>query len=155
MRLFILRHGKAAKREDWDGDDADRPLTRSGVAHAGRMVAAIRPFITASEILTSPWTRARQTAEIASGSWTLPLREAPWLAGGAATPAQLAAQLAPRTDVVLVGHEPDLGELVRFLSGGRVVLKKCGFAVLDGEPGERGMGIIALLPPRLVEDLEG
>jgi phosphohistidine phosphatase SixA len=153
MRLYILRHGKAAKRGDWDGDDAERPLTRNGVDHAERTVAALRPLVAAHEILTSPWTRARQTAEIASAAWRLPLREVPWLAGDAAIPADIATYLAPRADVVLVGHEPDLGALVAFLSGGRVELKKCGFAVLEGDPVAQGMRLVGLLTPRLIGNL--
>lgn len=153
MRLHILRHGKAVEREDWEGDDADRPLTRHGVDHAERMLAAIRPLVAASEILTSPWLRARQTAELASSMWHLPLREVAWLAGEAATAQEITVRLAALANVVLVGHEPDLGQLVRHLTGGRIALKKCGCAVLDGKPEAGGMDLCALLTPRLVGEL--
>ncbi len=69
--------------------------------------------------------------------------------------AAVAAELPKRSDVVLVGHEPDLGTLIRLLCGARVGLKKCGLAVLEGDPEEDGMALLALLPPRFIMDDDG
>jgi phosphohistidine phosphatase len=148
MRLTLLRHARAMERDDWRGDDADRPLTKDGVRQATRVLRGARALITAVEIWTSPWLRARQTAELASGLWKLPLREMDWLAGEACPSADRAARLQANTDVVLVGHEPDLSDLARFLCGAQLVLKKASLAVLEGQPRRGTMKLQLLLGPK-------
>jgi len=154
MRLILLRHAVAADRVDWHGTDEERPLTRVGAKRLKRVLKATRPLAMAEEILTSPWLRARATAEIASEIWGLPLREAAWLAGGAANPREALEHIRLLGDAVLVGHEPDLGELAGFLIGvGALTLKKSGIAILRGDPGEGTMRLEALLSPTTVEAL--
>jgi phosphohistidine phosphatase len=155
MRLTLLRHGVAVDHEKWQGADAERTLTEDGIVETTRLLKAVRGRIKAVEIWTSPWLRARQTAELASGIWKLPLREIDWLAGAALPAAERAARLQAHTDVVLVGHEPDLGELVRFLCGARIALKKAGLAVLKGEPRQGEMTLHCLLNPKLALELAG
>jgi len=88
--------------------------------------------------------------------WKLPVREKTWLAEGAATPATSAPLIDPRLDLVLVGHEPDLGALAGWLTGGRAVpLKKAGLVHLVGDPMAGGMELHALLPPKLILGLAG
>jgi 8-oxo-(d)GTP phosphatase len=60
--VFLVRHAKAAKRENWDGPDRDRPLVRRGKAQAERLALALapeRPVLLAA----SPWLRCVETAE--------------------------------------------------------------------------------------------
>lgn len=153
MRLTLLRHGPAVDREKWSGNDADRPLTDSGTELTTEVVEAAADLIKAEEIWTSPWVRARQTAELASSIWKLPLREMDWLAGEAKTAAERAARLHPHTDVVLVGHEPDFSDLVRFLCGARIELKKAGLVMLKGTPRQGEMVLKALLTPKQMLEL--
>lgn len=55
----------------------------------------------------------------------------------------------PGGDTVLVGHEPDLGELIGVLIGAPPIpLRKAGIAVLEGEPAAGGMTLQLLLTPR-------
>ncbi len=151
MLLTLLRHAKAVDREGWTNDDRDRPLTKAGRDEFLRVAKALRPLISATEIVTSPWPRARQTAEIAAECWDLPLREVPWLASDGLTPAERVAQLTSTLDQVLVGHEPDLGELAGLLCGGRPLhLKKGGLVQLEGEPTEAGMELRLLLTPKAI-----
>ncbi len=151
MRLILLRHGVAVERGEWPGDDAERPLTKAGVHQATTTLKLVRPLVKAIEIWTSPWLRARATAELASAIWKLPLREAPWLAGEAATPKQVLDQLRTAPDVVLVGHEPDLGALIGHLIGAKsVAMAKAGIAVLKGSPEAGGMELKLLLSPKAV-----
>lgn len=152
MRLTILRHATAVDREDWDGDDADRPLTKRGAERCAEALDRCRPLVRAVEIWTSPWLRARQTAELAASAWKLPLREKAWLAGGAATPVEGMRRIDPAVDAVLVGHEPDLGVLIAYLVGARrpVALKKSGIAVLDGDARAGGMELRLLIAPKQV-----
>lgn len=148
MRLTLLRHARAMERDEWQGDDADRPLTKDGIRQATRTLKDLRGLIKAVEIWTSPWLRARQTAELASGLWKLPLREMDWLAGEACPSADRASRLQANTDVVLVGHDPDLSDLARFLCGAQFELKKCGLVILDGQPRRGTMRLQLLLGPK-------
>ncbi len=148
MRLTLLRHARAMERTEWQGDDADRPLTKDGIRQATRALKGMRGLIAAVEIWTSPWLRARQTAELASGLWKLPLREMEWLAGEACPSADRASRLQPRTDVVLVGHDPDLSELARFLCGAQITMKKGGLAILEGQPRRGLMRLQLLISPK-------
>ena len=153
MRLTLLRHGPAVDQEKWSGADADRPLTEVGNELTTATIKATRHLVKAVEIWTSPWVRARQTAELASSIWKLPLREMDWLAGESMPAPERAARLQPHTDVVLVGHEPDFSDLVRFLCGGRIELKKSGLVVLKGIPRQGEMVLRSLLTPKQMMEL--
>ena len=57
---------------------------------------------------------------------------------------------------MLVGHEPDLGELIGVLCGGPALpLKKAGLALLEGQPCAGGMTATLLLTPPAVRMLQG
>ncbi len=155
MRLLVIRHAKAAAREEWHKDDHLRPLTKEGVSQAKLMFAEIKAWAEVEEIWTSPWTRARETASLASEKWKVPLREVDWLAGGAMSAQDRRWQLPRKRDLALVGHEPDLGELIGELCGGTTVtMRKCGAALLEGDPAT-GMELQFLLTPKLVAGLSG
>ncbi len=154
MDLTLLRHGKAADRLTWTGNDADRPLTEAGQARTRAVLTHLNAVIHADEIWTSPWLRARQTAEIAGQVWGLPVREQAWLAGGACSEAEQLGHLAdlgPDQHIILVGHEPDLSCLAGYLCGGNCLgLKKAGLALLRGEATAQRMHLRALLSPAVV-----
>jgi phosphohistidine phosphatase len=149
MLLTVLRHGKAVEREAWHGDDPDRPLTRDGLAACRKALAALGDVVSAEEVWTSPWKRARQTAELAAELWDLPLAECAWMAGEATEIPEWTRHLRASSEIVLVGHEPDLGRLVGHLLGGRPVpLKKGGVAVLEGMPRPGQMELRLLIAPK-------
>jgi 8-oxo-(d)GTP phosphatase len=59
--VFLVRHAKAAVRQEWTGGDRDRPLIDKGRTQSERLAAALRreqPVLVAA----SPWLRCRQTA---------------------------------------------------------------------------------------------
>ena len=62
MSVFVVRHGKAGHRSNWDGDDRERPLTRAGQGQAQAIAGRL-----AAEDLTSLWSspfvRCMQTLE--------------------------------------------------------------------------------------------
>ncbi|HST88095.1 MAG TPA: histidine phosphatase family protein [Ktedonobacterales bacterium] len=143
MRLYILRHGRAGDRETWQGDDQSRPLTDEGrertvAAARGLAALGVRPDV----ILTSPYTRAAQTAELTAATLAGArsdvdhdqageVTEEPALASGATLDrvAPALAACAGMGDVMLVGHEPDLSGIIGMLIGGnhgaaRVEMKK-------------------------------
>ncbi len=153
MRLAILRHARAVDRGEWSGVDADRPLTADGEDTAEQVCTRLRPLVDQGAILSSPWLRAHQTAVIAARIWAMPVRIEPWLAGGLMPPAQVAGRIPPGLDPVLVGHEPDLSALIQVLTGGQILLKKAGFAILEGDPVPGGMVLRLLVNPGAVRDL--
>jgi phosphohistidine phosphatase len=149
MILTILRHGKAVEREAWHGDDRDRPLTREGLAQARATLRALAGTIVAEEVWTSPWKRARQTAELAAEIWDLPLTECPWLAGESSDIPDWSRNLRGAGEVVLVGHEPDLGRFIGLMLGGQpMALKKGGLVILEGMPRPGQMELQLFIGPK-------
>ena len=62
LKLYFMRHGKAAYIQ---GADAQRPLTEEGRRDVAAVVdSRIDSLINVGLILTSPYRRARETAEI-------------------------------------------------------------------------------------------
>ena len=58
--LVLLRHGKAIAREEWEGDDGDRPLAQLGQLQAQRMLSLYLPYAI-NEIHTSDAVRCYET----------------------------------------------------------------------------------------------
>ena len=161
MELYLVRHAIAAQRDfnRWP-DDLERPLTREGERRFRRVAGALRLAAPKVDlVLSSPLTRAWQTAEIlaSEAGWPTPTRSDA-LAAGEPLSAVLDA-LTPhlgRDSVALVGHEPDLSELASFLiagtPNGRVEMKKGGVACLrvDGEARPAAGMLRWLLTPGVV-----
>jgi phosphohistidine phosphatase len=65
MKLYFLRHGLAGDQENWHGDDQSRPLTEQGMQAMHHEAETIAKLGLGLElVLTSPFVRAAQTAEI-------------------------------------------------------------------------------------------
>lgn len=134
--IYLLRHGDA---EDGDGDDSARRLTEKGrlqAEAAGRALATMGAGIEAC--LTSPKVRAADTARLACEALGTAPEETPQLSGGGFDALDLAAG---RSEILLVGHEPDLSAEVGRLTGASAKLKKGGLAIVDGNK------LVALLRP--------
>ena len=129
VRLFIVRHAKAAKGEP----DEIRPLTEEGRKQArelGKQFAAggIRP----GAILTSPLLRARETAEEIGRAVGVDPEADERLAPGADADAVRAATAQRGEVVIVVGHQPDCGRIAAELSGGaEPSFPPAGLAVLE------------------------
>lgn len=155
-QLWVLRHAEADRLgigEHGARSDSERRLTARGEAQARAVGLALARLGASFEaVLFSPKTRARQTAELAAAEWPdaqrgLPRVHEPLASGFDAGQALDAAhELSADGRVLLVGHEPDLSNVVAELTGGRVDLKKGGLAVvrLEGVGGE----LAVLLRPR-------
>jgi phosphohistidine phosphatase len=141
VRLVVVRHGPAESRDPsrWP-DDARRPLTREGrriTRGASEGVAVLEPDT--HTVLTSSATRARATAEILRRPLGAPkAAEWPELAPNApAAPVleRLARHHEPKTTVVVVGHEPQLGELIGLALTGDAIsvtrLSRAGAAAIS------------------------
>lgn len=73
--VIIVRHGKAMSRKLWSGTDANRPITPRGAASAyalNRELACFAP----TRLVTSPWTRCKETVQGFSWLMRLPLQVA-------------------------------------------------------------------------------
>lgn len=146
-QLWLLRHGEAEPHDS--APDADRRLTPRGERQsrtAGRALAALG--LGFQIVFTSPKVRARDTARLACEALSgEPIEHEPLAAGFDADDAlELMAAAGENKRILLVGHEPDLSQVVHDLTGGRVALKKGGLAgiALDGRNGQ----LIVLLRPR-------
>ena len=138
--LWLLRHGAA---EDSAGEDADRRLTPKGERQAraaGEALAALG--VELDGCLTSPKLRAVETARIACERHAIEPQETRALAGGDFDPHQLARG---RSEVLLVGHEPDFSRALQASTGARCKLAKGGMAGIDGPV------LVALLRPADLE----
>lgn len=67
--IVLLRHAKAVKRSDWDGDDDDdRPLDSRGEIQARQLGSILRAF-GSLEIHASDATRCQQTSSVLAEDW--------------------------------------------------------------------------------------
>jgi phosphohistidine phosphatase len=164
MNLYLMRHGLAVDRgtPGYDGD-RERPLTSKGQRKVQRIAEALVGLDCAFEvILSSPLTRAHQTAEVvAEEVKNKPKVQLTEHLEPGAKPKELIALVqnlsgSPQ-DLLLVGHEPDLGQLASLLlTGGeelQVAFKKGGLAKLAVEKLRAGRCATLewLLTPRQLE----
>jgi 8-oxo-dGTP diphosphatase len=102
--MLLVRHASAGDREQWSGDDRERPLDERGRAQALDLVERLQgsPI---ERILTSPARRCIETVEPLARSRSLELEVRPELGEDrqAGDGAALVRSLASR-DVVLCGH---------------------------------------------------
>lgn len=158
-----MRHGIAEDLEAGPaGRDCDRALTARGVRRVRRVAGALRKLeVEPDWVLASPFARARQTAEIVVEVLGLKrrLEFTPHLAipPDSAKLIQLLGSRHPEpASVLLVGHEPHLGELTSLLTAGgtslAVTFRKagvCRLAIRTLEAG-RCASLEWVLPPRLL-----
>lgn len=137
MRVYFLRHGKAASQLTWSKDDSLRPLTEEGIAGMRLEAATLQALgVNPDVIVTSPLVRARQTAEIVAERLGMSddLVEDERLAPGFDS-VRLAGIIDAHPEaesIMLVGHEPDMSAAVaKLIGGGRLQLKKGGLATVD------------------------
>lgn len=145
MQLLVIRHAKAEDALDFAQSgqpEALRPLTDSGRKKMQRAAVGLLSEVEFIDVLaTSPLLRARQTAEIVAEAYVgRTVMELDALAPGG-DPDQLLSWLRGHRDVsvvAVVGHEPDLGELIGRLVCNRqqtvISLKKGAVCLLNLDP---------------------
>lgn len=141
MNLYILRHAIAIDRASPAyEDDSQRPLTDKGAAKMKQIASGLRHMGVEFElILSSPYLRAHQTAEILAKSYDIPEK---LMLTPALLPEAPASQIineinenyALVDNVVLIGHQPGLNALISMLISGdpmlNITLKKGGLCRL-------------------------
>jgi len=115
VKLWILRHGEA---EAHARTDAERNLTERGRAEVLRSAAHLigQPL---GAIIASPYVRAQQTARLVRDAlgFVPDIRTVAWLTPEG-SPAQVLAHLEAEDNVLLVSHQPLVGNLISFLQHG-------------------------------------
>ncbi|MFN7021979.1 MAG: phosphohistidine phosphatase SixA [Phycisphaerales bacterium] len=145
MRVYIVRHGKAVDADEGSLADFDRTLTERGHAQAeflaARLVAGgaeFRPEV----MLSSRYPRAIQTARAMQAALGCELAVERGLEVdhpiGEAIELIEREHRAGRKSVMLVGHNPQLGELIAVLASGlapqEMILKTGEMVALDVKP---------------------
>ncbi len=161
MRLLIIRHAEAVPRGTPGIRDEDRPLTTEGRSQFRAAARGIARLVDRPQaVLTSPWLRAKQTADIVARAWErVEPKEAPALAGGSfEDQAALLDGFPSEATVAVVGHEPYLSSLLARLlgarAGDRLGLKKGAIALVE-VPGRMAEGgsLLLFLPPKVLRKL--
>jgi phosphohistidine phosphatase len=157
MRLYLVRHGIAVDREDSNcPSDTERPLTPKGMKRSHAAALGLHALkVQPDAVLTSPWLRAVQTAEIFSEVMGFSSRKIVRVDAlkATSTPAELFRELAKlrAMEVLCFGHEPHLhlviGQVLH--TGVKITeLKKAGVACLELEHISPPQGqLVALYPP--------
>lgn len=142
MNLFLLRHGVAVERDPQSfPDDSRRPLTLKGEDRIRLVCDAMQALeLSFDRILASPFLRSRQTAEIVAGSLglrrALEFRDELTPTGDFKALLRFINRLTPAPEnLLLVGHEPYLSQLLSVLISGQpdavIDLKKNGLAKIE------------------------
>jgi phosphohistidine phosphatase len=142
MNLFLLRHGIAVDPSLPEfANDAERPLTPKGQRRLRQIVNAMRALdLSFDAIFSSPYLRAKQTAEIVAKSLKcqkkLKFTDELTPRGNPKLLIQQLNDLRPKPkNILLVGHEPYLSKLISLLTAGNTTmeidLKKGGLCRLE------------------------
>jgi phosphohistidine phosphatase len=141
MQLYIVRHGIAIDRENPKcPPDAERYLTEEGVDKTRQVAKGVAALgATAELLLSSPYTRAMQTAQIFASALDYPkqkIRRTDLLLPGA-DPSLLFRELAKDkqySSIFLFGHAPQLDDILAMALGSKhhiTSLKKAGAALIE------------------------
>ncbi|POA42969.1 phosphohistidine phosphatase SixA [Pseudomonas sp. MPR-ANC1] len=116
MKLWVLRHGEAVPYGSCP--DSDRELTDHGRKEALNSAAHLigQPL---TAIYASPYLRAQQTAQIVREAlgFEPEIRTVDWLTPEV-DPDRVAEQLVSVSNVLLVSHNPLVGNLLSYLQHG-------------------------------------
>lgn len=162
MILYIVRHGIAVDKADPKAPpDPERPLTAKGVQKTRAAALGLKEFGVKPDVLiTSPYVRAAQTAEIfaeALGFPTSKVRVTDTLKPPA-NPADFIKELShlKAKEVMCFGHAPHLDQLIAQMVGARGVfteLKKAGVASLERTGMQSAWRLTSILTPKVLRQL--
>lgn len=133
MKLYFLRHGHAENAANGLSDE-ERRLTPEGTTRlhtAARVMAQLR--LPPLHIYSSPRVRAYQTAEIVANALGLPfeVREEVNFGFNLAAIRTLMNATKNGADLMFVGHQPTLSEVIGHITGADVEMKPGGLARVD------------------------
>lgn len=161
MQLYIVRHGIAIDREDPQcPGEAERYLTEEGVEKTKQVAQGVAALgVTGDLLITSPYVRAVQTAEIFAEALDYAkqkIRRNEILLPGS-EPTLLFRELAREkqaSSIFVFGHAPQLDEVIATALGSKkhlTSLKKAGVALIELKRISPPMGVLAwLAPPKML-----
>ena len=152
MNCILFRHGIAVEREEWHGQDTDRPLTERGAKRVSQVAAGFKWLeLQPTYIFSSPLVRALETADILQASLGIAsaVKRADELLPDA-NPERLLAlfrDLPPESTALCVGHEPHLGLTASVMLTGKpstaFPFKKAGACLIElSVPPKVGRGVL-------------
>lgn len=160
-RIILVRHAQAVDREEFDGDDADRPLTPKGRQRAEAMAQFITNFFVLETACISHRLRSRETFAIfAQVAKTAAEVIETNRVDGEHEPADTLefffdwfAEDESRTTLYVFGHEPHLSRFLSYCCDARpnfFKVKKSGISVLEVDLTSRRLRLESFIPPSLV-----
>lgn len=164
FELYLIRHGVAEDRGEAWPDDTKRPLTPEGISKLKKSARCLdRVGVSFDLMITSPFMRTRQTADVIAGELQprpLVIVSDALVPGGAyqAAIGDLEKQNR-RSRIAIVGHESSIGEFAACLIGARHPLefKKGAICRIDVDqlPPTAPGDLRWFLTPRLLRRLGG
>jgi phosphohistidine phosphatase len=142
MNFYLMRHAIATERDE-NNDDSQRPLTEKGRKKLGKIARNFEKIeVRFDLILTSPYLRARETAEVVADA--LALKPKSVVETENLTPLGFGDKLVDEINareavenLLIVGHEPFLSQLIGMLVAGDssldIDMKKAGVCKLSIE----------------------
>ncbi len=163
MQLYLIRHAEAVNAS-LVHSDAERPLTENGVTQMRKYAKALRRLgVELDAVLTSPFCRALQTAEILCDVLKCPdiLKTCDELQAGCTleTVLPILRKYQTAEAVALVGHNPDLeliaGGLIAPSAEAAIVFKKGAVCRIDVDTfSPRPVAVLIWhLPPKVLQML--
>jgi phosphohistidine phosphatase len=161
MQIYVVRHGIAVGREDPKcPPDPERYLTEEGIEKTKRVAASVASLSdTPDLLLSSPYVRAMQTAEIFAAALDYPkqkIRPSDLLLPGA-EPSLFFRELAKdkqSSAIFLFGHAPHVDDIIATALGAKqhvTALKKSGVALLElKRVSPPTAQLVWLAPPKLL-----
>lgn len=114
--VLLIRHAEAGQAAGLA--DRDRALTVEGASAFARLARDLAGEVRVERILTSPYLRARATADLLAAATGAAVEEVEELAsghGGARDLLRLAAAAGP--GCAIVGHNPEVAEALALVAG--------------------------------------
>ncbi|AOX46756.1 MULTISPECIES: NUDIX domain-containing protein [unclassified Microbacterium] len=158
--VIALRHAKARSREEWEGEDNDRPLTTRGRRQAEAIVGPLLAF-GVRRIVSSPAERCVRTVTPLSHALGQRIQvsgeisQDAWEEGRSDARTVIGERVRARKPVVLASHGPVLPDILNEMAlatgtmrgsylGSSSALEPGGFSVVHIPVAHPGAGIVAI-----------
>ena len=131
--VYLQRHAPAAAFSP--SGDRGRVLTPEGRESFKALIADLRDQLAPRAVVTSPYARARETAQLLAEPFGLSPSDEPRLASGAGSGADLLRLAASSpAGTALVGHNPEVSEALCALTGTGAAVPPGAIAALEVAP---------------------
>ena len=158
--IIALRHAKAIGREEWDGEDAARPLSSRGRRQADSIVGPLLAF-GARKLISSPAVRCMKTVAPLSAALGRKIDKSKlisqdaWEEGASDARTVIGERVRARRPAVLCSHGPVLPEILSELAmatgtlrgsylGSASALEPAAFSVVHLSAENPGSGIVTI-----------